>query len=255
MGAFQPSVGNLLLSSLTPGDYAAFEPDLERVVLDKGETVARADQALDTIYFPERALLSVCAKVGNGTRGEVGIIGAEGVSGLAALFGCDRSPLDEIVDLRAGSALRISRARFVAGCERAPSARAVFLRAALAFSMQMGRTLVSNLKNPIERRLARWLLMRHDRLGGDGIELTHSHIGAMLGVRRATITDTMHKLEGKGAVRNVPGWIFIRDRDKLERLAGEAYGLAERNCHRMARATPDHWMEVASPPMQMAPAG
>lgn len=253
MVASQPYVRNMLLASLKPHDYAFFEPHLERVTLGRDEMIARADAIIHSVHFPEHAVISVCASVGKGARAEIGIVGAESMSGLPTLFGCDRSPVDEVVHLRAGDALRISRQRFVEGCERSPAAKAVFLRAALASSMQMGRTLVSNLKDPIERRLARWLLMRHDRLDGDGIELTHNYIAAMLGVRRATITGAIHRLEGDGAVRNVPGRITISDRDQLERLAGDAYGLPERNFHRMAKAAPDHWTETApAMPMEMA---
>ena len=69
----------------------------------------------------------------------------------------------------------------------------------------------------------------------------------MLGVRRATITDAMHRIEGSGAIRNVPGWIFLRDRAALEGLAGDAYGVIERNYHRMAEAEPSHWMDQLPP--------
>jgi len=70
--------------------------------------------------------------------------------------------------------------------------------------------------------------MCHDRLDGDEIDLNHEHIGRMLGVRRATITDTVHVLQGTGAIRNTRGHFVVRDRPSLERLAGDSYGFAEK---------------------------
>lgn len=244
MLASRPPVENLLLASLPPRDLAEFQDDLERVSLDAGDVLSTSDAKIDAVYFPERAVVVVCGNVGKGARAEVCIVGAEGMSGLVTLFGCDRSPVDEVVQMRAGSALRIERHKFIAGCERSPAAKTVFLRAALAGSMLMGRTLVSNLKNPIERRLARSLLMRFDRLNDEGLEITHIYLAEMLGVRRATITDAMHRIEGSGAIRNVPGWAFLRDRGILENLAGDAYGIVERNYHRMAEAEPSHWIDT-----------
>lgn len=103
----------------------------------------------------------------------------------------------------------------------------MFLGFIETFMVQMGRTLASNLRDPIERRLSRWLLMCHDRLDGDEIHITHKYIGAMLGVRRASVTDSLHVLEGEGAIRSGRGCILVRDRPRLELLAGEAYGHAE----------------------------
>jgi CRP-like cAMP-binding protein len=86
---------------------------------------------------------------------------------------------------------------------------------------------MSNLNDALEKRLARWLLMNHDRLEGDRIKLTHDQLGVMLGVRRATVTDTLHILEGEGMIRCNRGVIEVCDRKRLLDFAGESYGAAE----------------------------
>lgn len=63
--------------------------------------------------------------------------------------------------------------------------------------------------------------------------MTHEEMGVMLGVRRSSITDALHQLEGFGAIKGHRGRILIRDRAKLEELAGETYGTAEREYERL----------------------
>jgi hypothetical protein len=102
------------------------------------------------------------------------------------------------------------------------------LRYVQCFVAQMGRTILANLHEPTERRLARWLLMNHDRLQGEEIALTHEQLGVMLGVRRASVTDALHIVEGHSFIRSVRGRVIIRDRLGLIEFAGESYGAAER---------------------------
>jgi CRP-like cAMP-binding protein len=112
-------------------------------------------------------------------------------------------------------------------CMARQAINVLLLRYIHCMMSQMGRTILSNLTDALEKRLARWLLMNHDRLQGDRIELTHEQLGVMLGVRRATVTDTLHILEGKGLIRSTRGVIEVRDRRRLLELAGESYGAAE----------------------------
>jgi CRP-like cAMP-binding protein len=109
----------------------------------------------------------------------------------------------------------------------------LLLRFVQAFTIQLGRTIVSNLIDPIEQRLSRWLLMNHDRLGIENIALTHQQLGVMLGVRRASVTDTLHMLEGEHVIRSRRGSITVRDRARLRRIAGESYGFAEAEYSRL----------------------
>lgn len=224
----QESVTNLLIARLAPRDFEIFAPHLARVSLRRGETLFTPDAPLDSVHFPERAVVSIMGSVGGGAPIELGVAGAEGMAQLTTVAGLDRSPYWETVDPRGGSALRMSRADFLAACAICPKARERFLRAALTFSVLMARTLVVNLQHRFEVRLARWLLLLVDRLGPEGIELTHAYIAGKLGVRRATVTEAIHKLEGEGAIRNVPGRLTLRDRGALEASARCGYGTVER---------------------------
>jgi CRP-like cAMP-binding protein len=115
---------------------------------------------------------------------------------------------------------------------RHASARHLFLRFIHALSVQTARTLASNVRDSAEKRLSRWLLMCHDRVDADEIRLGHEPIGRMLGVRRATVTDTLHLLESHQAIKSSRGRIVIRNRERLEQLAGDSYGFAEMHYRR-----------------------
>jgi CRP-like cAMP-binding protein len=163
----------------------------------------------------------------DGTRVEVALIGREGMTNSQLLLGCAEAPHEASVSIGGGTALRLPAEELGELCARSPAARALFLRFIHALAVQASNTLACNIHYPVEKRLARWLLMFHDRSEGEEIALLHSQLGRMLSVRRATVTDALHVLEGHRAIRSTRGRILVRDRSRLEELAGCSYGLAE----------------------------
>lgn len=222
-----------MIRTLDAKGYAALAPHLERVDLNGGEHLAASNADIETVWFPESALASCIDVIGDGGRVELGIIGYEGVVGWPVLLGCAASPHCVVVQVGGGTALRVGARDFAEACARVPGMAALFLRYINAFTVQIGRTAASNLRDPVERRLSRWLLMRHDRMEGDEIDCTHKIIATTLGVRRASVTDGLHNLEGERVISNRRGRIVISDRVKLKRLAGDGYGHAEAHYSRM----------------------
>jgi CRP-like cAMP-binding protein len=229
----QESVRNILLRSLEPHDYELLEPHLERIKLDVGNVIANANEEIDKVCFPEGGVVSFSDLLAGGAPIGIGIIGLEGVTGWPVLLGCATSPHEATVAVGGGTALCIPNAALLETCGRSPSLNSLLLRFVQSFTIQLGRTIVSNLIDPIERRLSRWLLMNQDRLGTEDIGLTHQQIGVMLGVRRASVTDTLHMLEGEHVIRSRRGCITVRDRPALRRIAGESYGFAEAEYSRL----------------------
>jgi CRP-like cAMP-binding protein len=101
------------------------------------------------------------------------------------------------------------------------------------FMVQVAQTAVANARTPAEERLARWLLMYHDRQDGDDLPVTHEFLSIMLGVRRPTVTVAIHTLEGAGLIRARRGHIRVIDRGRLEEAAGQTYGPAEAEYERL----------------------
>lgn len=218
---------NILIGSLAEEDYAALRPHLRRVSLDEGEEIVRSGQPIEGVCFPEAAVVSISHVYPGGHTVETGVIGICGMVGWPALLGARESPHRAMVQVGGGSALRIDADVFLDAFSTRPGLASLCLRYVLLFSIQYACAAASNLKDPTERRLARWLLMCHDRLEGDEIALTHHFIGEMLGVRRASVTDALHILEGEGAIRSHRSLIVVRDRARLEAIAGESYGFTE----------------------------
>ena len=221
-----PNGLNLLIRSMSRTDRGLLEPHAKRVSLASGQVLAAPHDRIDRAYFPEGGVVSLFDVLATGDRVEVGIIGREGVCGWPLLLGCPTSPHEIKVAIGA-TALEIPSAALQEACDRSQTLQALLLRFVQALITQLGRTIGSHLAGPVERRLARWLLMNHDRLHGDEIELTHRQIGATLGVRRASVTDALHRLEGERVIRSRRGRVVITGRERLRELAGEAYGFAE----------------------------
>jgi CRP-like cAMP-binding protein len=217
---------NRLLSRLVASDLALLEPDLARVDLPLRRRLEAPSKRIDHVYFPECGFASVVAS-GNGGRGiEVGLIGREGMTGLAVVMGTDRT-LHETFMQNAGWGHRIATSRLRRAMELSRTLHDTFLLYGHAFFMQAGYTAMANGRGKIEERLARWLLMAFDRIDGDRLSLTHEFLSVMLGVRRSGVTVALNLLEASGLIRTNRGAIAIVDRKGLERISKGAYGPPE----------------------------
>jgi CRP-like cAMP-binding protein len=224
---------NLLVQSLSDGDLSLISPFMEPVVLREEEVILLPESRIDYVFFLETGVASYASVPASGHRTGIGTIGYEGCIGWHLLLGCNVSPYEVTLAVGGAPAHRIAANSLLEACNRSPSLHSHLMRFVRSFMIQLGQTIVSNLNDPVERRLCRWLLMNHDRLEGEQIKLTHAQIGEMLGVRRASVTDALHVLEGEGLIRSVRGCITIRDRQKLRGAAGENYGIAEAEYSRL----------------------
>jgi len=168
-------------------------------------------------------------------RYAVALVGREGFIGWPLLLGDGRWPHDVVMRAEHGTAMRLSASVLPEIFEKHPAIRDVLLRYVGVLMTQMARTIVSSLALSIERRMARWILLYHDRVCEDDICMTHEEFRLMLGVRRSSVTDALHKLEEDEAIKSVRGRVIVRDRERLLRLAGDTYGFAEAEYQRVLR--------------------
>ena len=173
----------------------------------------------------------------DGDSSEVGLIGYEGMVGVPVILGTDRSPVEAFVQGE-GTALRLDAAVLRQAMDENRSLRTLLLRYAMAFSMQVTMTAACNSRHLIEQRLARWLLMAHDRSVGDVFPMTHEFMSLMLGVRRAGVTVAAGGLQRAGYIHYEQGRISITDRPGLENAACECYGIVKREFDRLLGAAP-----------------
>jgi len=168
---------------------------------------------------------------------EGGMFGHDGFSPVQAAIGSDTSP-HEVVMQAAGHGLRIALAAFQIALKQSPHFAHVLACYTQALSIQVTFTALSNATHSVDERLARWLLMCHDRMNGDELLLTHDYIALMLAVRRPSVTTSLHVLEGNHFIRSERGRIVIRDRAAMEEFAHDAYGRPEEEYRRLVGKSP-----------------
>jgi CRP-like cAMP-binding protein len=213
---------NRILAGLPQADFDRFSPDLQPVSLTLRQPLFEVRGPLGWVYFIEQGVASVLTTMTNGSTIEVGMIGREGVVGVAALLGSEVSAQHIIVQVP-GAALRMSAAKCKAAFEESAAVRAVVLRYTLVLLDLSAQTAACNRLHSIEQRCARWLLMAHDRFDGDVLPMTTEFLSSMLGVRRAGVTETVGDLHRSGLIRNHRGEVTIVDREGLEAAACECY--------------------------------
>lgn len=230
MSQVQFQTGNRLLSRLTQAGRDLLEPHLEPVDLPVHHHLEVAGRSIKNVYFVDSGIASVVAN-SNHQSIEVGLIGREGMTGLAVLMGIDRTPQDTFMQV-AGNGHSIPTNELRTLFEQNANLHRVFLRYGFAFVLQAGQTALANGRSKIEDRLCRWLLMAHDRVDGDEVALTHEFLSLMLGVRRAGVSVALGKLTGAGLIELKRGTIIIRERAGLEKHANGSYGAPDAEFHR-----------------------
>jgi CRP-like cAMP-binding protein len=214
---------NKLLRALPADDFQRIRPLLEAVPLKVRRIVHHARLPIEHVYFVESGLISVVANTDDENNGvEAWLIGSEGAAGIPVVLGAESSPHRRMVQAE-GSALRMRSADLRTAMDEVAALRAVLLRYVNGVLVQASQSGACNARHSVEQRLARWLLMAHDRLERRDLPLTHDIVAKMLGVRRATVTQVIKELEATGAIRGARGHVDVLDRPRLEALACQCY--------------------------------
>ncbi|WP_264048864.1 Crp/Fnr family transcriptional regulator [Methylobacterium flocculans] len=223
---------NRLLQALSLDDLGRLLPHLERVNVHKGEVLIHQGQPLEFTYFPEGGLSSNLAVTSDGRKIEVGCFGFEGMVSTAAVLGSDRASHDILVQVGAPW-LRVRTDVLVEATQASSTLQGVLLRYVQFQILTLSHSALANGAYRMRERLARWLLMAHDRLEGDDLALTHEFLSLMLGVQRSGVTLAIQEVEGLGLIRATRGHLKLLDRDGLLALAGDSYGFPEAEYERL----------------------
>jgi CRP-like cAMP-binding protein len=223
---------NYLLASLSTSDFALLEPNLKSVALGLRKQLEKPNKRIEAVYFPESGFASVVAVQPSGKEVEVGLIGREGMTGLPIVLGDHRSPHATYIQA-AGTGECIPATELRKAIQTSQSLRDSFLKYVQAFGVQTTHSAISNAQARMDIRLARWLLMAHDRIGDEVLALTHEFLSLMLAVRRPGVTAALNALRKQGLISYRRGQITVLDRKGLERTAGYAYGIPEAEYRRL----------------------
>ena len=222
----QTGLRNILLRQLNFDDFARLAPHLEPVVLDEGEGLSEPGQPFEHAFFFEHGLGSIILWSPEGHPVATGLYGRDGFGPVELALGVDRSPYRIVVQ---GPSLghRLPAQALRAAIAASPPLHGLLLRYARALSVQTAYTALSNAVHPVNERLARWLLMGHDRVDGHELALTRDALGLVLAEHPLGVTAALHALEGNGLIRAKGNAITVSDRPSLEAFAADAYGPSE----------------------------
>ena len=223
---------NQLLAAMSGTDFASLQPYLRPVPLPILKDMEQPNRRIETVYFMETGIASVVAVQPDDTRVEVSLIGREGMTGIAVVMGGEQSPHSTYIQV-AGGGQQIAAKKLRKAMDASESLHRLLLKFAQVFMVQTAHTAIANARAHIDQRLARWILMAHDRTGDNTLPLTHEFLSLMLGVRRAGVTEALQSLKRQKLIENGRNKIVVRDRKGIERTAGASYGTPEKEYRRL----------------------
>jgi CRP-like cAMP-binding protein len=222
----RPQFQNKLLALIPPSELAILLPILEAVDLPKGLVIATAGERIEHVYFIEQGLGSIVSVSPEGQRAEAGMFGYEGFAPTPPAARSVVSFHDANLQA-AGYGYRISVEALWKAMDVCPRFSSLLTRSSHNLATQVSYTALSNAVHHVDERLARWLLMTHDRLRQDEFLITHDYMALMLAVRRPSVTTALHVLEGNKFIRSQRGSVIIKDRPAMEEFARDTYGRPE----------------------------
>jgi CRP-like cAMP-binding protein len=228
----QSEFKNKFLLRLSSEDFALIAGDIEPFDCRLGQTLIVPGEPMTSVFFFESGIASVVVIGSSGTEVEGGVIGVEGFVPPEAAIGADKIVQRVEVQLE-GTGHRVGILAFQKALANSDTFRDIALRFLRVMIVQNAYTVLSNSTNAVSERLGRWLLMCDDRSEANDLHLTHKFLAVMLAVRRASVTEAIQYLEGKGLIYSDRKYLAIRDRAALEAYVGDAYGTPEAEYRRL----------------------
>ena len=215
--------GNRLLDALEEDDRARLVGDMTPATLAMKSVIFEPGQPIGTVHFPRDGVISLVTSLEGGGIVEVATVGNEGIVGVPLVPG--GSLAVRAICQVPGRTMRMNADAFLAVVQRPGAFRVLVENYQQALFSQISQAAACNRLHSNEERLARWLLMSHDRVGADTFPITHEFLGQMLGSRRATVTLSAGLLQAAGLIRYHRGRVTIVDRAGLEAVSCECYGV------------------------------
>jgi CRP-like cAMP-binding protein len=221
------SVRNKILLAMTDAEFAVIRPHLEYVTLPSHLRLHEPHQTFRFVYFPNEGLISLVVAMANGKTVEAGIVGSEGIAGLPAVAGLRRAPLREVMQI-GGNGFRVKIQNLKKTVDSAPDLRRILERYTMMLGLHVAQTAACNRLHDIDQRLARWLLMAHDRVDSGTLRITHDFLATMLGTDRPSVSLAAGVFQKMNIIKYTRGAVKIVNREALENQACECYAVIQR---------------------------
>ena len=223
---------NQLLAALPSAELERWWPQMEPVDLLCGEVLCESGSVPSSVIFPLTAIVSLSYLTQDGATTEFGVVGNDGMVGIAVFMGGHATPGRAIVQ-SAGQGLRLSAQVLRDTLQHASPVLALLLRYTQSLIVQMAQTAACNRHHSIDQQLCRRLLMGLDRSLSSEVQMTHEAIANLLGVRREGVTEAALRLQHAGVIRYNRGRIEVLDRKHLEQRSCECYAVARKEYQRL----------------------
>ncbi|MGE8175737.1 Crp/Fnr family transcriptional regulator [Pseudomonas fluorescens] len=215
-------IENRLLQGLSKTDYSRLQAQCDNVELAFGTVLFEPGHPILHVYFPQTALIAEVVTLYRHPPLHMSLIGNEGMLGATLALGVNTAPMRAVVQ-GAGTCLRMRGLQLQVALRESPLLLRRLNQYLYVQMMQLAQTAACTHFHEIEPRLARWLLMTHDRAHANHFHLTHMSLADMLGVRRSGVTLAAGTLQQRGLIRYTRGEITILDRKGLEAASCECY--------------------------------
>jgi CRP-like cAMP-binding protein len=213
---------NRLFLALPQSQFQRLRPALDMVQCVRDQVLIGADEAIDQVYFPETAVVSLSTVFADGTTVDMATIGREGCTGVQAVLGAKVSSVRLLTQIP-GTAMRLSRRAFASAINALPDFKTLMYDYAQAFLDQALVSGACNAAHQLNQRLARWLLTTRDRSDHNTLPVTQTLLADMLGVQRPTITIALGEFERAGLIAGARRQVTILDRAGLAHESCECY--------------------------------
>ncbi|MGF1498311.1 MAG: Crp/Fnr family transcriptional regulator [Elainellaceae cyanobacterium] len=219
----QSPQGNRILAALPEAEYRELAPHLEFIELPRGRVLYEPGDRIQTVYFPNSAMVSLVTRLETGGSVEIGVVGREGMVGLPVIWGGEYASSQAIVQIPDGG-YQLPASVLRNAFDRGGTLPRLLLLYTQALFTYVSQTAACNRQHKLEERLTRWLLIAHDVTNSDCLPLTQEFLAEMLGTGRSTVSTAAGILQQSGGIRYSRGKIVIADRTLLEQNVCECYG-------------------------------
>lgn len=220
-------VRNTLLLQIPETEFRSIKPHLEQVNLTNADRLEREGARIDAVYFLNGGIGSMIIETSDGRSVEVGLAGREDMIGLPLAGGLDEFTFSVVVRVP-GDGFRVQADTMKQLLPELPELRRLLVRRLAIRSVALAQNAACNRLHNVKQRLARWLLLTHDRLDSNLIHTTHDFLSRMVGTDRPSVTIALAELEREGVIQASRGSILIQNRRKLEQRSCECYNLFRR---------------------------
>lgn len=218
---------NQLLQMLPASDRAELDRHLTSVQLTQGQVLAEPGDEIRNVYFPHSGIVSFMVALNDGALVQTLMVGRDGIIGASQALD-DKKSINKIIVQIPGAASMLDRSPLRDLAAQHPAIRNLLATHEQFLVADIQQTAACNARHSVEARMARWILRMRD-LAGDEFSLTQEHLAAMIGVRRAGVTDVAGHMQDKGAISYARGHLRVTDVEALRRYSCECHQAVKDN--------------------------